>query len=155
MPHRDIPYGKCEMAQAVEAGQRAMFAAAKRDHGLTLGVLSASTGIPLSTLRDYSPAKPIDPASAMPVHALLKLAAVIPAHLVNLMLAPGGKVITDAEPDEADLDDAVIAALEMALKWARARHPNSSSGVAIDHTERPDIEMAAAHVKVAAGKVAA
>jgi len=61
--------------------------------------------------------------------------------------------LTDAEPDEADLDDAVIAGLELAIKWAKARHPRSSSGIAIDHTERPDIERAVAAATAAVGRV--
>lgn len=127
----------------------AMFRLADRDHGLSLKIIGLDSGIPHGTLRSYAA------GTAMPVAALLKLAQVIPAHLINLMLDPGGKVLADAEPDETDLDDAVIAALEMTLKWAKARHPNSSSGVAIDHTERPAIELAAAAVTGAAGKVAA
>lgn len=153
MPHRDISSRNCEISRAVEVGQRAMFEAARRDHGLTLNVLAAETGIPYSSLRSYAPANKDMPASAMPVHVLLKLAAVIPAHLVNLMLDPGGKALTDAEPDEADLDDAVIAGLELAIKWAKARHPRSSSGIAIDHTERPDIERAVAAATAAVGRV--
>jgi hypothetical protein len=127
----------------------AMFRLAERDHGLRLKILELETGVPLGSLRSYAT------GTTMPVHVLLKLARVIPAHLVNLVTEPGGKVLADAEPDEADLDDAVIAALEMALKWAKARHPKSPSGVAIDHTERPDIELAAAAVQIAASKAAA
>lgn len=155
MPGSNISSRTCEIAQAVEAGQRAMFEAARRDHGLSLNVLAAATGIPYGSLRSYAPAKNEQPASAMPVHVLLKLAAVIPAHLINLMLDPGGKALTDAEPDEADLDDAVIAGLELAIKWAKARHPRSSSGVAIDHTERPDIDRAVAAATAAVGRVVA
>jgi hypothetical protein len=139
MTHREIPSRNCEIAQAVEAGQMAMFRLAERDHGLRLKILELETGVPLGSLRSYAT------GTTMPVHVLLKLARVIPAHLVNLVTEPGGKV----------LDDAVIAALEMALKWAKARHPKSPSGVAIDHTERPDIELAAAAVQIAASKAAA
>jgi hypothetical protein len=147
MPGSNISSRTCEIAQAVEAGQLAMFRLAERDHGLSLKIIQLDTGIPYGTLRSYVS------GTAMPVSALLKLAKVIPAHLINLMLDPGGKALTDAEPDEADLDDAVIAGLELAIKWAKARHPRSSSGIAIDHTERPDIERAVAAATAAVGRV--
>ena len=150
----EISSRTCEIAQAVEAGQRAMFEAAAREYGLTLNVLAAETGISLSTLRCYAPSNRTTPASAMPIAVMLKLARVIPNHLVSLMLEPGGKAIADAEADETDLDDAVIAGLELALKWAKARHPDSSSGIKIDHTEKPGLHIAASGLQERLGKVA-
>lgn len=150
----DISSRTCEIAQAVETAQRAMFDAAAREHGLTLKVLEAATGISINTLRTYAPSKATTPACAMPVHVFLKLARVIPNELTSLMLDPGGKAVGDAEPEETDLDDAAIAALEYALRWAKSRHPDSSSGVKIDHTEKPGLHLAAAGLQDRVGKVA-
>jgi len=144
----DISSRTCEIAQAVEAGQLAMFRLAERDHGLTLKILALETGIPHGTLRSYAQ------GTAMPVSALVKLTRAIPNELTSLMLDPGGKAVSDADAEETDLDDAAIAALEYALRWAKSRHPDSPSGVKIDHTEKPGLHLAAAGLQDRVGKVA-
>jgi len=55
--------------------------------------------------------------------------------------------------EETDVDDAAVAALEYALEWARARHPASSSGTRIDHTEKPTVAQAGRRLADRAGKV--
>lgn len=155
MPHCNISSRSCEIAQAVEAGQRAMFKAAARDHGLTLNVLAAETGISLSTLRCYAPARPEMPASAMPVYVMLKLARVIPNHLASLMTEPGGKILADADPEETDIDDLARSAVDILQRYVAARHPDSPGGIRIVHNEVDDIKRAAAGLQDRAGKVAA
>ena len=143
----DISSRTCEIAQAVEAGQLAMFRLAERDHGLSLKILALDSGIPFGTLRSYSQ------GTAMPVSALVKLSRVIPNELTSLMLDPGGKVLADAEPEETDIDDAAIAALDLLSRYVKARHPESPGGVRIVHSEVADIRLAASGLQDRAGKV--
>lgn len=145
----DISSRTCEISQAVEAGQLAMFRLAERDHGLTLKILSLDTGIPFGTLRSYSQ------GTAMPVSALVKLSRAIPNELTSLMLDPGGKVLADAEPEESDLDDLARAAIDVLQKYVAARHPESDGGIRIVHSEKADIKLAAAGLHDRASKVAA
>lgn len=155
MPQRNISRNECEISLAVEAGQRAMFRLAEKNHGLSLNILSLETGIPLGTLRSYAPAKAEMPATAMPVTALVKLSAVIPNELTSLMLDPGGKLICDAEPEETDIDDLARAAVDLLSRYVAARHPDSPGNIRIVHSEEQDIRLSAAGLKDKAGKVAA
>jgi hypothetical protein len=141
----------CEISSAVTKAQVRMFDLAERDHDLTLKVLHLETRIPLGTLRGW-----IAGTSMMPLDGFVKLAAIkgFPNELLSLPLDVAGKSVCDAEPEETDMDDAAISALEYALKWARARHPDSPSGIRIDHTERPDLTLAAGGLTDKAGKVA-
>ena len=138
----------CEITQAVEAGQLAMFRLAERNHGLSLKILSLESGIPHGTLRSYAQ------GTAMPVSALVKLSGVIPNELISLMLDPGGKVLADAEQDETDIDDLARAAVDILQRYVSARHPDGPGGIRIVHSEVPDIKMAAAGLQDRAGKVA-
>lgn len=144
----DISARTCEITQAVEAGQLAMFRLAERDHGLSLKILALDTGIPFGTLRSYAQ------GATMPVTALVKLSKVIPNELTSLMLDPGGKVLADAEPEETDIDDLARAAVDILQRYVTARHPESPGGIRIVHNEVADIKMAAAGLQDRAGKVA-
>lgn len=136
---RDIQHGRCEISLSVTEAQQRMFRLAKRDHNLTLNVLHAETKIPESTLRGW-----IDGTSMMPIDGLVRLAGVIPNELLGLIFDPVGKTICDAGDDATDngTDEAVIAALELALTWAKARSQESPGGPAIVHCERPDLNQA-------------
>ena len=138
----------CEITQAVEAGQLAMFRLAERNHGLSLKILSLESGIPHGPLRSYAQ------GTAMPVSALVKLSGVIPNELISLMLDPGGKVLADAEQDETDIDDLARAAVDILQRYVSARHPDGPGGIRIVHSEVSDIKMAAAGLQDRAGKVA-
>lgn len=138
----------CEITQAVEAGQLAMFRLAERDHGLSLKILALESGIPHGTLRSYAQ------GTTMPVPALVKLSKVIPNELTSLMLDPGGKAITDAETDETDIDDLARAAVDILQRYVSARHPEGPGGIRIVHSEVSDIKLAAAGLHDRAGKVA-
>ncbi len=138
----------CEITQAVEAGQLAMFRLAERNHGLSLKILSLESGIPHGTLRSYAQ------GTAMPVSALVKLSGVIPNELISFMLDPGGKVLADAEQDETDIDDLARAAVDILQRYVSARHPDGPGGIRIVHSEVSDIKMAAAGLQDRAGKVA-
>lgn len=144
----DISARCCEITQAVEAGQLAMFRLAERDHGLSLKILALETGIPFGTLRSYAQ------GTTMPVPALVKLSKVIPNELTSLMLDPGGKVLADAEPEETDIDDLARAAVDILQRYVTARHPESPGGIRIVHNEVADIKLAAAGLQDRAGKVA-
>ena len=81
-------------AQDVVSLQERVLRLAKRDHGLSLDVLSAETGISKTTLASYSN------GTAMPLHNAVKLAAVLPDYLVSLWFEPAGKVVLDKTTDE-------------------------------------------------------
>lgn len=137
---REIPQRDGDISEAVRSGQMAMFDLAARKHGLTLKRLHLETDIPEGTLRGW-----IAGTSMMPLDGLIKLARVpgFPNTLLSLPFEPAGKALCDAEQDEADLDDAALAAVALLNRYVAARHPASPSGIRIDHTERPDLKLAA------------
>jgi hypothetical protein len=148
---REIPTRGRGIFDAVKSAQVRMFDLAKNKHGFSLKVLHLETDIPMDTLRDWITGK-----SGMPLAGFVALSAIkeFPNELLSLPFEAAGRSVCDAEPEETDQDDAAVAALEYALKWARARHPSSPSGVRIDHTERPDLELAAEGLADKVGKVA-
>lgn len=145
---REISSRDCEITTATIAAQARFFDLAEQS-GFTRKVLNLSTGIPAGTLKDWAN------GTMMPLAGLVKIIRIkgFPNDIASVLIEKSGKMIADAEPEETDLDDAVIAALELALEWARARHPNSSSGIRIDHTEKPTVERAGRHLADRAGKV--
>lgn len=152
MPHCEIPLKPSDISDAVRREQVRMFDLANRKHGLSLKVLHAETGISTSTLSGW-----INGTSMMPLDGFVKIAAIkdFPNELLSLVLDVGGKSVCDAESEQGDVDDAVIAALELALTYAKARHPDSPGNIRIVHTEQPEIKMAARRVVDRCGKVAA
>lgn len=151
MSQRNISSRECEIAQAVSQAQMSMFDLAYRKHGFSRKILNLETDIPLTTLKSY------EEGTAMPIAAVVKIAAVknFPNELVSLLFEPADKVVADAEPDEGDLDNLALAAVEVLQKYIAARHPDSAGGIRIVHGEREDIEHAAAGFADRAGKVAA
>lgn len=141
----------CEISNSVAAAQHHFFDLAKRKFGFTLKVISLETDISLSTLVDWDNGR-----SAMSLAGFVKIIGIkgFPNQLASLILEPAGKMVADAESDEADIDDLVIRALELALVHVKARHPESPGGVRIIHSELPDIQLAADGVADSAGKVA-
>lgn len=146
---RDIPRRDCDMSQAVTMAQMHMLDLADRKFGFTRKVLSLETGIPSTTLKSY------EEGTAMPLTAFVRIAAVkgFPNELLALVLDLSGKAIADAEAEETDIDDAARAAVEFLARYVGARHPDSSSGIKIDHTEKPDLKLAAAGMSDRAMKV--
>ncbi|QTH19765.1 hypothetical protein HRJ34_15460 [Rhizorhabdus wittichii] len=145
----EIPSRDAEISALVSIAQVRMFELAKK-RGFTAKVLHLETGISTSTLGGW-----IAGTSMMPLDGFVKLAAIedFPNELLSLPFEAAKRSISDAEPDETDVDDAAIAALEYALEWARARHPASPSGTRIDHTEKPNVAQAGRHLADRAGKV--
>lgn len=147
---RDNHIGGREITPIVKDRVERMFRIAERDHKMSLDVLEAETGISEGTMRGWREGR-----AMMPLDSFLTLALVIPNALTSLVTQSAGKTLNDIGADECDSDDAAIAALELALRWARARHPNSPGGVVITHCEKPDIKLAAGHLVDRAAKVAA
>jgi predicted transcriptional regulator len=88
---------------------------AERDHGLSISVLSAEAGLSESSLRSYKT------GTAMPLHNAVKLASVLPDHLVSLWFEPAGKVVIDRASDEDALLDQLLL---------------ESTGYSAEHVER-------------------
>src|SRR3546814_19177045 len=86
---------ECEITMAVEQAQIRMFDLDKRKHGITRKVLNLETGIAISTLRSY------EEGTSMPASASVTRARVIPNALLSILRDVGGKVLDDAEPDQA------------------------------------------------------
>lgn len=141
---------ECEISQAVDMAQMHMFDLAYRKHGFTRKILASHMEVSISTVRSW------EEGASMPVHGFVKLARVpkFPNELLSLMVEPAGRVIADAEEDESDIDDLALSALEVLAKYVSARHPDSPSGIKIDHTERSDIKDAAKAIAGRAKKVA-
>jgi len=78
--------------------QADMFRLAKRDHALTYKRLSLLSGIPDTTIETWAK------GTAMPVHALVRLAPHIPDELTSLLMEPAGKHIGTDEQDDGNLD---------------------------------------------------
>lgn len=114
--------------------QREMFRLAEAEHGLTLGVLSRTRKIPISTLKGWRE------GSAMPAWALGELD--LPDDLTSLVIAGYGRAIvtlTDDGEQAADFDNLGLEALGLASEVAGARSPHSPGGVRIVHTEEAAI----------------
>lgn len=152
MLHREIPLKPSDISDAVRREQVRMFDLANRKHGLSLKVLHAETGISTSTLSGW-----INGTSMMPLDGFVKIAAIrdFPNELLSLVLDVGGKSVSDADGDEGDIDDAVIAAAELFLAYAKARHPDSPGSIRIVHSEQPEIQLAARRVADRCGKISA
>src|SRR5690242_2692030 len=67
-----------EITRETRKAQRRIFRLARHDEGLTLKVISLDSGIPYSTLQGYC-----DGSVLMPVTAVIRLAGVIPDHLLS------------------------------------------------------------------------
>ena len=77
-----------EQRDVVDRQERAL-RLAERDHGLTIAVLAAETGLSESVLRSYRT------GTAMPLHNAVKLARILPDHLVSLWFEPAGKMVLE------------------------------------------------------------
>lgn len=150
MPHCEIPLKQSEIPDAVRREQVRMFDLANRKHGLTLKVLNIETGISTSTLSGW-----INGTSMMPLDGFVRIAAIkdFPNELLSLVFDAAGKSVADSDEGAADVDDAVIAALEMTLAYVKARHPDSPGSIRIVHSEEPEIRMMARRVADRVGKV--
>ena len=88
--------------QDVVSRQERVLRLAKRDHGLSLEVLTAETGISKSTLNSYTT------GTAMPLHNAVKLSRVLPDYLVSLWFETAGKIVLDKSSDEDALLDQLL-----------------------------------------------
>ncbi|MBO9380429.1 hypothetical protein GG804_27065 [Sphingomonas histidinilytica] len=148
---REISRSRSEISDAVRKAQARMFDLAARKHGITLKVIELETDISDSTSSGWASGK-----TGMPLDAFVTLATIegFPNALLSLPFEAARKTIADSETGESDIDDLAVAAAELLVRFAKARHRKSPSGVVIDHTERPDIELAAEDLADRAGKVA-
>lgn len=147
----EISRSRSEISDAVRKAQVRMFDLAARKHGITLKVIELETDISDSTSSGWASGK-----TGMPLDAFVSLATIkgFPNELLSLPLETARKAIGDSQPADADIDDLAVAAAELLVKFAKARHRHSAGGVEIVHSERPDIELAAEAVADRAGKVA-
>lgn len=148
---REISRSRSEISDAVRKAQVRMFDLAARKYGITLKVIELETDISDSTSSGWASGK-----TGMPLDAFVSLATIngFPNELLSLPFEAARKALGDSEGSETDIDDLAVAAAELLLRFAKARHRNSPSGVRIDHTERPDIELSAERLADRAGKVA-
>ncbi len=151
MMQRNISRRECEISQAVDMAQMHMLDLAYRKHGFTRKILASHMEVSPSTVRSW------EEGTSMPVHAFVKLARVpkFPNELLSLMVEPADRVIADAEEDEADIDDMVLAAAKVIELYVKGRHPDSDGGIRLVHTEKGEIKDAAKGLKARAAKVAA
>ncbi len=90
----------------------------------TRAALSAASGVPESSLREYAG------GAAMPVHVLLAIADHLPAAAINMITEPAGKRLIDAEKTDTNWDVLAAAAATLTSQVCEAR----ADGV-IDHVE--------------------
>lgn len=124
--------------------QERMFRLARRDHGLTDKILNLETGIPIPTLVSYRR------GAAMPVHALVKLARIIPDELTSLLVEPAGKIIGTAEPDDGDLDALGCEAAGFTAEYVEAKRDGKVTPI-----ERANLADRARRISAKARAVAA
>jgi hypothetical protein len=115
---------------SVEAQER-MFRLAERDFGLSIAILSAESGIPASTLRDWKG------GATMPLWAAGALAqAGLPDYLLSLPLRPYGRVVATETLEDAALHEAAEGAAEFAQEYLKATSPASESGPDLSPREK-------------------
>ncbi|WP_313534359.1 hypothetical protein [Sphingomonas sp.] len=150
MTDRRISWSDGEISQSVNAAQMRMFDLAYRKHGFSRKILHLETGIPLSTLKSW------EEGTSMPIEGAVLIAGAkgFPNELLSLLFEPAAKTVCDAEPDEADIDDLAISALDVLQKYVRYRHPESAGGVRLVPGEIEDIRHSAAGFCDRASKVA-
>lgn len=149
---REIPSDYDAFTAVITNRQQDFFSKLDVRYGISRKTISIDTGIPLPTLKDWALGK-----TKMPLASFILIMRIraFPNELASELIAASGKSIFDSEPGPIDIDDAAVAAADYLAKWSRARHPDSSSGIKIDHTERPDLELLATGVVEKIGKVAA
>lgn len=145
-----ISWADGEISQAVNAAQVRMFDLAYRKHGFSQKILHLETGIPLSTLKSW------EKGTSMPIEGVVIIASVkgFPNELLSLLFDPASKTVCDAEPDETDIDDLALSALDVLAKYIRYRHPESAGGIRLVPGEVEDIRHSAAGFCDRASKVA-
>lgn len=138
MSHND------RQSQDVIARQETVLRLAERDHGLTLAMLSAETHIPIATLASYKN------GTAMPLHNAVKLARVLPDHLVSLWFETTGKVVVETQGDEHSLLGELLAA---ATAYSADHAERIADGV-ICHRDKAALVEHARKLASIAGRVA-
>lgn len=151
LSQRNISRRECEISQAVNMAQMHMFDLAYRRHGYSRKIIHLETDIPLSTIKSY------EEGTTMPIDAVVKVAAIkgFPNELVSLLFMPADKMIGDSDPEETDIDDAALAAIDLLQRYVKARHADSPGGIRIVHNEVEEIRHSAAGFQDRTGKVAA
>ncbi|MDE1914711.1 MAG: hypothetical protein KGJ57_17575 [Sphingomonadales bacterium] len=130
--------------------QADLFRLAKRDHGLSIGVLHQRTRIPTSTLEDWRR------GAVMPAWALFALGSEggVPDELLSLLAEPFNRMVISAEPDDSgEVDDLVGICAEVVAAGTRARHPRGPGGTVIVPQERAEIIDIVRRLRPAANRV--
>jgi hypothetical protein len=140
----------CRIAQNSVANQGELFRLAERDHGLSLKLLSAKTGIAYNTLRSWRD------GTVMPAWGLFKLGSAggVPDYLLSFVAEPFERAVVTAEDGDGDFDTAGLDASELAHEVQRARHPASPGGTRIVPQEAAIITLKARKSASSARKVA-
>lgn len=110
-----------------------MLRLAERDHGLTLTLLSAETGINKATLATYKR------DVAMPAYVLVLLSEHIPDYLTSLMYEPVGKSIgSDGTDEDGDVDALARECSRYTAEYLSADKPRTPQQIANlqDHARR-------------------
>ena len=104
----------CQKTQNSISNQAVVFRIAERDHGLSIAVLAAATGIPAATLRGWRD------GSVMPAWALFKLGKEggIPEGLLSFLAEPFGLAVAPAESERERIAADAAALSEIAGRMA-------------------------------------
>jgi uncharacterized membrane protein YebE (DUF533 family) len=111
-----------QVAQGVEDVFRLYVGQGRR---FSYGTLADATTIPVSTLKSYAN------GAAMPVHALLRLIAVLPAEAGNQLMRPSGFKLVPIEADEDDWEGIGAEASMLTFEIFDAKKDGH-----VDHRER-------------------
>lgn len=128
------------ITQLTLAAQRRIFRLAARDHGLSLKIISADSGVPYTTVRTYAGNNGAQAVMSIP--AFIKMVGVIPDALLSQLLDPADRHL-EANDDDNELDDLADRADEVAREVRRARHPASPGGTEIIAIEEERIKRLA------------
>ena len=137
------------IVQDIISRQERMLRLAERDHGLTLAVLFAETGISKATLSSWKK------GTAMPAYALALLAEVIPDELVSLLFEPVGRCVVTCEHGNGDLDALAKESAGYNVEYLDARSPSSDGGVELTPRERAHLQDRARRIASVGRRAAA
>lgn len=140
---------KSGIIQDIVSRQERMLRLAERDHGLTLAVLHAETGISKATLSSWKN------DTAMPAYGLVLLSEVIPDDLVSLMFEPVGRCVVTCENGDGDLDALAKESAGYNVEYLDARSPSSDGGIDLTPREQARLKDRSRRIASVARRAAA
>lgn len=105
--------------------------------GMSLKAIAFDSGLSYSTLLSYFPADSLAHPAAMSVAALNKLAGVIPADLLSLLLPDGWQIVR--APEDIDHDEVADAMGDYLAAKHHAHHPESPAGRDLADCEKENL----------------